>query len=346
MSDLINALTERQRLVEERQLNKTKTTARSYRPYAPDNDFNLLSRTDIGNLLVDDRLRLGIDRLAVSFPVRAIFDEDRDSKLDNNGTSRTKRQWLEAHIPCEQSSAYFNVQRRNGGLLAYLDFNPSSILYGKKAPKIATLSEALEVLGELMEEIDYLVDRPIPIPDFSLSRVDITTDFPNVPDIQTVLNHAALHACTRRAKTQAWRSKKGIESVTCRTETTGGWILYDKARQAHLKDAALRCEVTIKRRKLRELGYLTISDLSLNVCRSLFQSTVKNLARSLQEVTRTPIDDILTSATETDILVQQIGHEVLNEHGFFPHIPDSRRRSKFEPFKARYGYTTYRDLLG
>lgn len=90
----------------------------------------------------------------------------------------------------------------------------------------------------------------------------------------------------------------------------------------------------------------TIGDLTESACLAAFQSITQNLSRGLQNLSRGTIDEILSSPIETEILIDLIGHEILNNHGYFPSVTNNRRLSKFEPFKAKYGYTTYEELFG
>lgn len=347
MSSLSDALTERQRLVEEGNWPPKKTKRKkSEMPYTPDNDPNLLSRDEIGRLLAHPELRVGIDRLAVSFPVRSIYKATFDHWGSTWVHATTQKTRVSTQIPQGQGSARFSVNPVSTGLTGYLEFNPSTILYGKKSCQIARLDQTLEILQNFLEEIDLLVDRPIPASEFKVSRLDISVDIPNAMNIQGVLDHAGRHSCTSRKKTNSWRSKKGLESVACRSKSSDGWLLYDKSLQAGLPGSVLRCEVVIRRRKMKHYHCNTIGDLSESVCLAAFQTITQNLSSGLQNLARGTIDEILSSPTETEILVYLIGLEMLNRHGYFPSVTNHRRLSKLEPFKSKYGYTTYEDLLG
>ena len=343
MSALSDSLTERRRLVERGEWPPKKTGRKTSE--MPDNDPNLLSRDEIGRLLTHPGLLVGIDRLAVSFPVRSINEANIDLWSKKWVNAATRKPKFSTHIPQGQGGAVFKVQRFSTGLTGYLEFNPSTILYGKKSCNIARLDQTLEILNDLLEEVDLLIDRPVPASQFKVSRLDIAVDVPNVMNVQGVLDHAGKHSCTSRKKTQSWRSKKGLESVVWRGKSSDGWTLYDKSLQTGLPGSVLRCEVEIKRRKMKHYQCNTVGDLSEHVCLAAFQSITQNLAIGLQNLSRGSIDEILSSPAETEILVDLIGMEILGQYGYFASISNNRRLTKFEPFKAKYGYTTYLDLL-
>jgi len=131
MSSLSDALTERQRLVEEGKWPPKKTKQKkSEMPYTPDNDISLLSRDEIGRLLAHPELRVGIDRLAVSFPVRSIYEANFDLWANKWLNAATRKPKFSTHIPQGQGSAKFKVQRFSTGLTGSLD-DDSDLAHGR-----------------------------------------------------------------------------------------------------------------------------------------------------------------------------------------------------------------------
>ena len=257
-------------------------------------------------------------------------------------TSRARS--FTATIPVLKGTASFKVSGK-AACTGYLEFNPSTMLFGKKAIQCASLQETLELLGEVLLEVDYLVDRPEATQTALLSRLDIATDIPNVLDPQGVLRQLTRAGIPARRKLRGFFSNThSLESVDCLTKSNGGYRAYNKSLQAKKAGSVVRFEVQARR------GYLktacpTLADLSESKMREIFVDIINPALEGLQETGRGQIDVILSSPKETAIVRELLGKEVLEAHGHFPRVAEHRLKTLHKPFLQRYGLNSAHDLL-
>jgi hypothetical protein len=309
-----------------------------------DHNESLLSRDEVGELLTRPSLKLGVDWMWLSFPVLKVLRTGNDwwgkDYVSNQSNMRTRR----TKIYCGEGSARFSV---TGGtaLTADLEFNPSTLIFGKKSLSVATLEEALEVLREVLLEVDYLVERPEPVERSLIYRLDFATDIPDVQDPQGVLRTLTQHGIPPRRKMWAYFSKThGLESIGCLTKSKGGYKAYNKSLQTKTPGSTVRFEVQANRDFLKEVCP-TVGDLSEDRMREIFAENTKTAVEALKSVERGQLDVILSSDTETEVLIDLIGLEVLRSVGHHVSLPPHRIRHRYKPFLERYNCASVLDLV-
>jgi hypothetical protein len=313
-------------------------------PPITDHKKELLSRNEVAEVLIRPDLKLGVDRLRVTFPVLEVRKAGTDWwQADYYSTSSSMRV-IKGTIFSGEGHAWLGVA---GGpaLTATLEFNPSTLLFGAKSLSIATLEQALDVLQEVVLEVDYLVRRPKSLDESRLSRIDIATDIPNVQDPQGVLRTLNHYGIPPRRKMRTHSSKThGLESISCLTKSQGGYRVYNKSLQTKTPGSTVRFEVQANRDLLKEVCP-TVGDLSENRMREIFTENTKTAVAALKTAERGQLDVILSSDTETEVLIDLIGIEVLRSAGRYVSLPPHRIRHRYKPFLERYNCTSVLDLV-
>lgn len=340
MTPLLIALTDRNQRVpiNSSAIGKTSSDVAQVRQIDP----SMKSATDVGAHLQDKNLPLGIDRIALSFPIVEIREDSQDLWEDSM-RGRGRRLYGKTTIPIGQGSAFFKVNGSQAGYRAYLEFNPSTILHGKNTTELATLPELEEILNDLLSEIDYLVHYAVPLEDFRLSRLDITAQIPHVADVQGILVKASKSPYRLGLATELRQTKRSIQSLACRTKSTGGYLMYDKARKAKVGSGLLRCEATARRRLLGQICP-TYGVLDVNRCRDIFNHFYGVVSTDLREMPTTDFGPMLTSKRDTWTLIEILGISALNGLGHYPEISHYRIANRYRPFYSRFPYLSVHGL--
>jgi hypothetical protein len=313
-------------------------------PPITDHKKELLSRNEVAKILTRPNLNLGVDRLRVTFPVLEILDAGTEwwqsDYVSTSGSWRVSKGMIfsgEGHV-------WLKVVGGSSKTAA-LEFNPSTLLFGPKSQSTASLEQALDVLDEVLIEVDYLVRRPEPAEKSLLSRLDIAVDIPHVQDPQGLLHALTRDGIPPRRKMRGhFSNSHGLESIDCLTKSQGGYRVYNKSLQTKTSGSTVRFEVQANRGLLKEVCP-TVGDLSDTCLHEIFVGSIKEAVRALSSIGRTQLDDILSSATETDIFVDLIGIEVLRSAGHYVSLPPHRIRHRYKPFLEKYNCTSVLDLV-
>lgn len=318
-----------------------KNRPKKVRPITDHNEL-LLTRDDVAQILSWPELKLGIDWMRMSFPVKRRLQSGNEWWESEH---RINQRWVhKTKIYSGDSYARLNVSGSTS-LSGVLEFNPSTVLFGRKSLSLATLDQAFEVLHDVLLEVDYLVERPEPVERMLMSRLDIAVDIPNVQDPQGVLHTLTRFGIPPRRKMRGYFSKtNGLESVDCLTDSQGGYRAYNKSLQAKKHGSTVRFEVQANRGLLKN-ACPTVGDLSEDQLRHIFFDNTKDAVAGLKSVERSQLDVILSSAAETEIAIDLIGLEILKDLGYHVTLPAHRIRAQYKPFLQRYNCTSVLDLV-
>jgi hypothetical protein len=312
-------------------------------PYVSHSETDLLSCDEVGRSLMRTDMPLGIDWMALSFTVRDVYAEVPGQWRETISNGNRKHQW-ETNFELYEGSVFLQVTQSTTGLWGYVQFNPSTICNGPNGVRPIFLNKAIDVLYEVMDLVKHWVHVATPIEEMTMSRLDINKTIGPVADIQRILSIVSDYPYNHRVKTQTIKSRRAIETVSCRSKASGGFIVYDKGLQAKLSEPVIRFEVNARRRVLKKKCG-KVKDLSQERCEVLFNYYLGDAIKAMQSVPRTMIDDIVAIDKDRKVLIELIGVAHLKDKGHFCPINDYAWRLKYKPFMTKYGLSKVADLL-
>jgi len=308
-------------------------------------ESNLLSRDEVGELLANPTCELGIDYIAATFQVSDVYEETLDVwRKVQQGKNIWDKLYL-AEIPLMKGTVYVRITGEWYGLRGFIQFNPSTVLFGAKSLQTASLEQAHEVFHSVMDELESYVRVVTPREETKLSRVDVSVTVGSVINIDGIVLEASHYPYNSRLKTATYKSIKRVESVSCKTKRRGGFVVYNKSIQAGLPGAILRCETQAMRKHLKK-HCPTIQHLTHPRCREMFEYFLGNFINGLKQIPRTDVDNVLADSKDTQTLVHLIGLSVLADKGYHVPISDYFRNKKLKPFQKKYQFEKVGDLLG
>ena len=303
----------------------------------------LLSRDEVGEVLARCDNRLGVDYMALRFDTGNVLNHEVDLWQESRlrGAQVFQRT---LSFPLEKGGVYLSVTRRGNASWGYANFNPSTILYGKKSTRIVTLEQSLEMFHTVMDEIAQIVEVRTPRMEVRLARLDLTVDVPNVADLQGVMAVAALSPYRRGLKPVTYTGPRGTESVTCITKKTGGLRGYDKSLQSGKRGQTLRVEVQVNSGKL--VKYCpTIGDLTPVACTSLFRFFSGRFQEALLSTPRTTIDDLLATKAINKTFIEAVGISYLRDRGYSPQMSDHWWTRRYRDLKKAHPHLQIGDFF-
>jgi hypothetical protein len=307
-------------------------------------DVETITLDTVGRALTHRALPLGVDKLEFSLRVGRLRTRESGiwELITQQGTGDFR---YSMKMPVGEGKAHIHMVRNQIIGKLYVSFNPSTVLYGPYSGRIASLDEAIEICGWIINELDYLVEIAEPLSKAKLRRVDVSVDIPNISDMQGLLEAAAMSSYNPQVKANTYRGVRGLESVACRSKTGGGFIVYNKSLQMGTKGATARFEAQSRTRHLKEVCP-TLGDLTPQLCRHIFNRYFANLAVLLCARPTTPPDAILGDKKHLKTFVTSVGLSVLSDLGYKVPVTDYWRLQKYRPFKKRYPHRVVGDLFG
>jgi hypothetical protein len=304
---------------------------------------HLLSTDEVADLLMRSTIPLGIDYLAVSFECGPL-------RLDSNdlwGEVRKKGEHFRRYItnlPLGQGSVFLDIKAKHSGSYGYAQVNPSTVQFGRRTEKVATLDQTLDVFHSMMEEIERIVEVRTSRIDVRLSRLDIAVTVPNVADVQRILYVATRTPYSSRLKPTAHFGPKGIESVSCRTRKSEGFSIYNKSLQAKKNGNLVRFESQARTKFLKQVTP-TVMDLTDDSCRKIFFHYLQQTIDALRNIDRTNIDNIIASDLDRPVFIEAVGISTLADKGINIQMNDYWWNRKYKPFKKRYPHESIGDFF-
>jgi hypothetical protein len=299
--------------------------------------------SDLGRILRSGNYPVEIDYVAISFPVRKVYDYQDVFWHERISTARASMpSSLSSKVLMGQGTVNISYQLKSSGQIGYVMFNPSTIVYGKKSPNAATLPETLSIIEDVLDIVERHVEIGGSRDAVKLSRIDLCATFSPVSNIQQLLMTANKFTLTPRSKNNCYSSKKGYETVRNQLKRRTVSI-YDKSLQSRLKTPTLRIEVSLKREALKDLCP-TISNLEEELCRKMFTSNVDPWISAFGSLPHLPLYSIQQSPKDFDLLLRLIGWAYLEECGIPQRMTEYDRR-RMREFKKKYPFEVLSDLL-
>lgn len=307
-----------------------------------------LTTYDLGRMLTEDNLSLGIDKVKVVFPVicpnpKFVGWTSSSAKV-SVGRGFTQIQEFDAPTDLHAGFRVGYADNATRGTNGWVEFNPSRMLHPDG--RLTDVEGAVSCLETVMTHAkDYLVFDGRP-EDMDLHRLDLTLDLAPVVDMQRALFLAHLASPYLKAKPNVFYAKRTreMETVTFSTKSTGSLVIYDKSAKEGWTTPTLRVEVQASRRELKKHGLSTLTDLALQPMVRLFCYRTKSFADLCLSSPETRTTEILASKQDTNHLIAIAGREYLESSGVT--VPRSNHFIKVDrKFKKTFPYVSVKDLL-
>lgn len=304
-----------------------------------------LTHVEVGEILSDPLLELGVDKLKVCFPLTRILagSEDWASCKEERGGLRPSAVVGQQWMPLGYHGFSTGISTKNGQL-GWVEFNPSKI--ANKNGKLVGITRTMELLLEALQHTQSLYVIHSDLSEFAIHRLDLTVDFSPVADMQYLLDLAA-KASPFRAISPAIRQhpKTGEkESVTHATRSTSCVICYDKSKKENNNSKTFRFEVQAKRDDLREMGLNSIADISEEKARKVFNKRAQPFIDLCVSTPKTWIDEIITSKEDKNTFIYSAGYEYVEINGRKLAMTPHQRR-KYRKFKKKWPHRRIQDLF-
>jgi hypothetical protein len=304
-----------------------------------------LTHVEVGEILSDPLLVLGVDKLKVCFPVTTILarPEDWASCKEEMGGLRPNAVVGQQWVPLGNHGFSTGISTKNGQL-GWVEFNPSKIV--NEDAKLIGLTRSAQVLVDVLEQTRDLYEIHADLNEFAIHRLDLTVDFAPVADMQYLLDLATKASPFRSvAPSIRQHPKTGEkESVTHATKSTSCVICYDKSKKENFKTPTFRIEVQAKRDDLREMGLASIADICEEKARNVFNKRAQPFIDLCTSTPKTWIDEIVTSKEDKNTFIYSAGYEYVEMNGRKLAMTPHQRR-KYRKFQKKWPHRKIQDLL-
>ena len=279
------------------------------------------SLADVGHYLDNPDTVIGIDRIAVTFPFKNfIIDNPKDwntGPVDFN-MNRTYAKWTIRYPIHPELVGDFTfsatVRRANG--TGWLEIKPSTHLFGPKSLGLAELNDALKVLRLAYATAGLWLELIDPFEKLKLTRLDLTYDVDKVADVQRLLKKTIRFPHNKQVRIKPELKGQGRwESVIARSDTNGGFIVYDKTRQCKKGDSVVRFEANVYSKTL-ERYCPTVSYLTEELANRMFRHYFQNLIIGLSNTKETPLDGPLCDPKYRKRIVELAGKKLLERFDY------------------------------
>jgi hypothetical protein len=295
-------------------------------------DSGRRSISDVGNYLIQPAIPVGIDLIEVSFTfIDFIADNPKDWEKGPKHVSVNRRygKWINSfsiNPEFPKADLYFQAEVSETYRRGKLWFNPSTVLFGPKSLYIAGVDETQILLNYAYEIVQKWLYIKQPLESFRLKRLHVTCDVDRVADTERLLKMAAHFPHNNRVDvithSKGWFKR---QSVTARSDTNGGFIVYNKTRQSKKGDAVVRFETNAKGKPL-EKHCPTVSDLTQDTANDIFKHYFHKMMTGLSQTTETPLEGVLSDPGHKKRVVELVGIKALKRAGFHPEISDAQQR--------------------
>lgn len=304
-----------------------------------------LTHVEVGEILSDPLLELGVDKLKVCFPLTRILAgrEDWASCKEEMGGLNPSAVVGQKWMPLGEHGFSTGISTKNG-FLGWVEFNPSKV--ANQDGKLVGITRTVELLLEALQQTYALYEIQSDLSEFTIHRLDLTVDFAPVADMQYLLD-LSTKASPFRAIAPAIRQhpKTGEkQSVTHATKSTSCVICYDKSKKEKNNSKTFRFEVQAKRDDLRDMGLCSIADISEEKARKVFMKRAQPFIDLCLCTPKSMIDEILMSKEDKNILVYKAGYEYLEEKG--RKIAMTRHQMRqYRRFQEKWPHRNIQDLF-
>ena len=296
-------------------------------------DSDRRSLADVGNYLKNPECAIGIDYISVTFPfTNFILDNPKDwTKGPRELTMNRKYGKWENRFPINPEvlagDVFFTAVVREGRGTGTLQINPSTILFGPKSLYLADVCDALIVLKRAYEVVGQWLELVQPLEIVKLTRVDMTFDVDKVGDVQQLLKRSTHFPHNSQVPIRPFLKGNGRwESVEVRSETNGGFIVYDKTRQCKKGDSVVRFEATARSNVLKK-HCPRVEHLTEASAIKIYHHYLGKLINGLSETAETPLDGLLSSDEYKLRTIEYVGIKCLKRWGHHVTLGSGREGS-------------------
>ena len=291
------------------------------------------SLADVGNFLMNPDCAIGIDCIAVTFPFRNfITDNPKDwekGPMDMN-MNRSYGKWTNRY-PINpdvlKGDVTFTAEVWDGHGRGSFEIKPSTILFGPKSLYLAELDEALKVLQIAYATVGQWLELVQPFETLKLTRLDLTYDVDKVADVQRLLKRVPFFPHNNQVPIKPILKGRGRwESVIVRSDTNGGFIVYDKTRQCKKGDSVVRFEANVRPNVLKKycptLDYLTEDSAN-----TMYRHFFKKLMTGLSQTKETSFEGLLSDDKYKLRTIEYAGIKLLQRVGHHVTLGSGREKS-------------------
>jgi hypothetical protein len=290
------------------------------------------SMADVGNYLANPECEIGIDCMSVTFQFRNfIIDNPKDWEKGPKELSMDREygKWSNRYPinpEVKQGDVFFTAEVIDGWGRGSIEIKPSTILIGPKSLVIATVDEALRLLRYAYDLVGQWLELVQPFETLTLTRVDLAYDVDKVADVQRLLQRVVYFPHNSQVSIRPILKGAGRwESVIVRSETNGGFIVYDKTRQCKKGDSVVRFEANVRSKVLKK-HCLTVSQLTEASANNMFRHFFKRLIKGFSETVETPLEGPLSDSKHKMRTVEYVGIKCLQRAGY--HVTYGSTRDK------------------
>jgi hypothetical protein len=328
LTSLFHSLTDRPKEKKASDKNQRQEVAT---PTLQSNDRRSLA--DVGKYLANPDCEIGIDHISVTFPFHDfIQDNPKDwDKGPKNQTMARKYGYWTNRFPINpevlKGDVRFTAKVWEGRGTGTIEIKPSTILFGPKSLYLANIEEALIVLRHAYDLVGQWLELVQPFEVLKPSRIDLTYDVDKVADVQRLLKQVTYFPHNHQVSINPYLKGNGRwESVTVRSETNGGFIVYDKSRQCKKGDSVVRFEATTRSKNL-EKYCPTIGHLTEETANAMFRHYFTKLINGFSQILEMPLDGLLSSDTHKLRTVEYAGIKLLKRMGHHVSFGSNRERA-------------------
>lgn len=279
------------------------------------------SLADVGDCLANPECGIGVDCISLVFPFRKfILDNPKDWEKGPKELSMERKygKWSNRYPinpDVKKGDVSFTAEVINGWGRGTLEIKPSTILVGPKSTLLATVEVALHLLQYAYDIVGQWLELVQPLEEVKMTRVDLTYDVDKVADIQHLLKRVTYFPHNSQVRIQPFLKGKGRwESVIVRSETNGGFIVYDKSRQCMKGDSIVRFEANVRSNTLKKYCP-TVMHLSEASANKMFRHYFKNLIQGFSETIESPLDGLLSDDKYKMRTLEYVGIKCLRRMG-------------------------------
>jgi len=304
-----------------------------------------LSYREIADLLNDDNLTIGIDKLKVGFHVENMNHNRGDwgSLKQEFGGLKHRSTTGHTRFPLGHAGLSAGCSTRHGQY-GWVEFNPSKII--NKDGTLVNVARAVEVLFDALVETRNLFKIISNTDQMNILRMDLAVDLAPVSDMQSLLMLAKQSHPIRSVKPVIYENPRtnSVESVSFLSRSTTSVIFYDKSVEQGLRGQVFRMEVQAKKRDLKKIGPATVADISEDAVRTMFRHRGQGFIDLCAITQSSCLEEILRSKTDVNHLLNAAGFEYMALNG--RNIPQSVHRVRSsKKFKERFPHRSVKDLL-
>jgi len=304
-----------------------------------------IPNAEIARIIGEDSLTVGIDKIALGFPVppsrsddlwKEVTDERNKKKVTRTAPELFRNGTL--HIRHTDTSEW----KPDSPCWGSIEFNPSSV--AGIQPWLATWEQAMLMLPEALQIAGtYFQMTPLP-GNIKVTRLDLALDFEPSLDMQEFLENAATYEPIRGRKPMVYRDPvtRRVESVTFKGREVPTITFYDKSKESNNGNNRMRVEVRVKRRELKKFG-LDSLNATEQMRSDAFRARLTPLIDRWRYFAPSFVQRLLASKSDTRTLVMCAGYEALERVGIRPSI-SRHTRSVIRKFRKKYPYATIRDF--